>query len=330
MAVTLKDIASECGLAVSTVSNILNNNKHSYASERVKQNVRDTAERLGYKKDYLSVSLRTKKTRSIGICVDRVQDETRSDFIREAVRVLNDLGYEVAITDHRFDPDRLIANVTSFRERYKDGMILFTDFLDSAQESSLERIRKVLKNVKIPLLSIGTELRGVLPSIDIDRTWAMGDVLSRFSHYRNEEILLVFKEMADFRGSASKIDELGITCFDKVYHPEDFILRWEKKPAREGIRAIFFRTDAIAIPALNYFAQTGVSVPEDLEVISFDNFHFSQYTRPALTTYALNFDKLGALAAQLMCDMLSGEQIIPRDFYRTIEPDLQVRSSHRS
>ena len=329
MAVTLKDIAAECSLAVSTVSNILNNNKNSFASDKVKAQVRETAERLGYKKDYLSISLRTKKTNSVGICIDRVKDETRSDFIREFTDGLNAAGYEAALTDHRFDPDRLIEQISNFQERYKDGLILFTDFLGRIDETAQKKIAEKLQSIKSPVLGIGSEFKGYIPCIDIDRAWAINDALNRFNEYSEKDIVIVFKENVELREAADKLKASSYRLFNGVKAEKDFIDRFESEYSENLPKAIFFRTDAIAIPALKYFKLKDISVPDDVEIISFDNFRFSEYTDPALTSYSLNFDKLGREAFRLMNGMLAETKELERDFFFTIKPDFIERETNK-
>ncbi|HKL85433.1 MAG TPA: LacI family DNA-binding transcriptional regulator [Treponemataceae bacterium] len=326
--VTLKDISRECGFAVSTVSNILNDQKDCYASEEVKALVKATAERLNYHKDYLSVSLRTKKTYSVGLCVDRVLDETRSDFIRGFTQGCNNGGYEVALMDHRFEPRRLLENIHFFEQRYKDGMVIFTDFFEPLKDEESRLLKETLSRIKIPVIGIGSAFQTCISSMDIDRSWVLDDVLERLTQYRREEILIVYKNDFDFRRGDNGIRELGTQILEHIWTPQDFIQGWESLPHRHTIRAVFFRTDAIAIPAMKYFKSKGIHVPSDLEVISFDNFRFSEYTDPPLTTYDLNFNKLGQYACQTLIALMGETSHSVREL-QLIRPHFIGRDSHR-
>lgn len=326
--VTLKDIALECGFAVSTVSNILNNQKDCYASEEVKALVKATAERLNYHKDYLSVSLRTKKTFSVGLCVDSVLDETRSDFIRDFTQGCNNAGYEVALMDHRFEASRLVDNIHFFEQRYKDGMVVFTDFVKPLSEEEGRLVKETLSRIKIPVIGIGSTFKEFIPCMDIDRFWVLDDVLERFKQYSPEEILIVYKNEFEFRRGEGGLRELGTQRLENIWKFDDFIAGWEHQINTKQIRAVFFRTDAIAIPALSYFKAQGIRIPFDLEVISFDNFRFSEYADPPLTTYDLNFNKLGRLAYQTLFNLM--EAGAPRiQTLQQIKPCFIGRESHR-
>ena len=107
---------------------------------------------------------------------------------------------------------------------------------------------------------------------------------------------------------------------------EDFVHRVET----EGLNhtAIFFRTDRIAIPALNYLRNRGLRVPEDLEVVGFDNFPFSQHTLPALSTWDIGFHRLGLRSHELLSGWMAGQALDPT-FHELFQPDFIPRESHR-
>ncbi len=328
MPVTLKDIATRCGLAVSTVSNILNDNKDSYASARVKKLVKDTAEELGYRKHYLSVSLRTRKTLSIGLCIDHIVYETRRYFLDAFVEAFNKKGYEVAITTHEMDPDRALASLRFFQERFKDGIVLFTDFLRDIGPHH-EKLATELSRSPVKVLGVGSELRGVVPSIDIERAWALRDCISRLRKNGHRSIVLVYKTPADFRDALPTFREPDCVHMDNVYTAEDFRSRWPAlREAHPDATAVFFRSDEIAIPALAWFAANGVAVPDELSVAGFDHFRFSEYTSPPLTTYDINFAKLGHLAFERLYRWIRGRTPLDTAYYRTIRPTFIERQSH--
>lgn len=326
MPVTLKDIARKCDLAVSTVSNILNDNKDSFASERVKLKVKETAEALGYRKNYLSLSLRTRKTRSIGLCLDRVVDETRKFFIQSFVDLFNQQGFEVAINSHQGDPERAIACLEFFQDRHKDGIVFFTDFLKDIGEKR-QTILDRIEHSGIKTLGIGSELKGVLPCLDIDRSFAFNqacELLLRQGHAKN---LIVYKNKSDFREDFKYMNDERFVHMEGIYSLADFQKCWEASevPFKGGV---FFRTDEIAIPALKYLRGKGVKVPEDVSVISFDHFPFSEFTSPALTTYDICFDKLGEMAHFTLSRWITENESYKPEPYKLLKPTFVQRESH--
>jgi LacI family transcriptional regulator len=324
----LKDIARECGLAVSSVSNILNNNSTSFASEEVRKRVRDTAERLGYKKDYLSSSLRTRKTRSVGLILDKIDDHTRQDFLVPFVERFSEQGYEVALAEHRHDPARAILALEGFTERCKEGVVLFTDLL-GRPDADQEPLAQAMEASKLRILGVGSRFRGRYPSVDIDRGGAVDRSLRHFLDQGKRRILVVYEYEWDMRPRFSYWQHPAITFWGGIHCGEDFISRMEAIGA-DGFAfdAVFFRTDKIAIPALEYFQVREISVPAELEVISFDNFPFSRHTRPALSSWDIGFGRLGRRSQELMAAWLQGTPPAANHF-ELFEPDFVARKSHR-
>jgi len=328
MAATLKDIAEKCGVAVSTVSNILNENKSSFTSEKIRELVKQTAEDLGYKKDYLSISLRTRRTTSIGLCIDKVVDETRGFFINSFVRAFNRRQYEVAITEHLLDPQFAIRAIKSFNQRYKDGVALFTDFLRDIGPAKSELV-ETIKSVDTKVLGIGSELRGIIPCIDIERSWAFNDVRERMVGHK--KVLVVYKTAEEFRNAFNNFTDERFIHFPRIYSIDDFTRAWKNSEALVNqITAVFFRSDAVAIPAVKFLSTIGKKIPEDISVISFDNYEFSAHTTPALTTYDINFSGLGETATDHLYKWVIGETDLPDDYYRTLRPQFIERESYRT
>jgi DNA-binding LacI/PurR family transcriptional regulator len=334
LAITLRDIAERCGVAVSTVSNILNNNASSFASDQTKQKVRQAARDLGYRKDYLSVSLRTRRTRSIGLCVDRVADETRRFFITPFVSAFNQAGYEVALTEHLFEPALLLDKVDSFTERCKDAVVVFTDLLAEGVEWK-EPLADSARSAIPHILAIGSEMKGLLPSLDIERGAAFHDVMQRFAAAGVRRLLVVYKRAEEFRdffkilsGAADNPYGLSFKLLEGIYSAADFINAFDGNLENPDFDGIFFRTDEVAIPVLSWLQRSGSSLARRLPVIGFDNFRFSQYTEPALTTYDINFEELGKRAFEVLHHWLDGAPAPGPDYYQTIEPAYIERESH--
>ncbi len=326
MAVTLKDIARECGLAVSTVSNILNNNSTSFASEVVRQKVRDTAERLGYKRDYLSSSLRTRRTRSVGLILDKIDDITRQDFLVPFVESFSERGYEVALAEHRNDAARAINALEGFSERFKEGVVLFSDLLGKPAEDQ-SRLRTAVEHSSLKILAVGSALMGLVPSVDIDRGVAVERSLLHLKAQGHKNILVVYEYDYDMRPRFSLWNQPGFTFWGGIHEISDFLARFDAE-GLEPYTAVFFRTDRVAMPALKVFQERGIRVPQDVEVISFDNFPFSQHTQPGLSTWDIGFHRLGLRTQELLWEWVTGTEP-SQAVHELFEPVFVSRQSHR-
>jgi DNA-binding LacI/PurR family transcriptional regulator len=326
--ITLKDIALECGLAVSTVSNILNDHKDSFASDRVKQVVKDAAERLGYKKDFLSMSLRTKRTFSIGLCMDEVGNETRRFFIKTFVSMFNKKGYEVALQEHLFSPKKALDSLNFFEERYKDGIVMFMDFLREPNEQE-EALAQALQKSQCRVLGVGSGFKGLLPCHDIDRAWAFRDGLQKLRTLGHRKICIVYKSRYDYREAFEDLCSENIIHMEGVENPEGFAERWDKVHQENlDISAIFFRSDVVGVRASMWLQQSRkLRIPEDLSVLSFDNFSFADYSSPRISTYDIHMSQLGEECFESLIHWIDSDIKPDNSTYRLVKPVFKARES---
>jgi DNA-binding LacI/PurR family transcriptional regulator len=346
--VTLKDIAQACNLAVSTVSNILNDNKDSFASAKVKALVKQTAEEMGYRKNFLSLSLRTQRTFSIGLCIDRVANETRRYFINSFVKCFNDKGYEVALYSHEASSEKALEAIDFFDHRYKDGIVLFSDFAEMKPDFP-DRFKKRIKESRCPVLSVGQMLRGLTPSMDIERAWALSDGLKRLREQKGEEkgvqkeeqkseeygeddkILAVYKGDFELREALHEFQAEDILAHNDVRNLDDFQRVWQNLEASgQRVKKIFFRTDEVAVPALQWLQQEkGLLATRDFVALSYDNYSTSEFSIPPLSSYDLCMSELGEKCFDLLIRWIEKDETPPHDTYDSVKPRFIERSTLR-
>src|SRR5690606_27803743 len=120
---TLKDIARETGVHVSTVSRALDINGRSSLTDDVIQRVRDTALRLDYRPNRLASALRTSRTMTVGILIPDITNTVFPPIVRGMESVLEPLGDAAIIVTADNVPEREQRLVEVLRERGVDGII---------------------------------------------------------------------------------------------------------------------------------------------------------------------------------------------------------------
>jgi LacI family transcriptional regulator len=122
-AVTLKDVARETGVHVSTVSRALGPNAHNTLTEQVITRVRDAAARMGYVPNRLASGLRTNRTMTVGMMIPDITNPVFPPMVRGVESVLEPLGYASIIvnTDNLVEREQRLADI--LRERGVDGII---------------------------------------------------------------------------------------------------------------------------------------------------------------------------------------------------------------
>jgi DNA-binding LacI/PurR family transcriptional regulator len=176
-------------------------------------------------------------------------------------------------------------------------------------------------------LGVGSRLKGVVPSLDIDRGHAADRTIEHFLNQGHRNILMVYEYDWDLRPSFQYWAQPGITFWSGIHEPEDFFSRTTDS-SWKSFDAIFFRTDRIAIPVLGWLRDRGVRVPEDVEIISFDNYPFTEFTVPPISTWDIGFNRLGRRAQDCLARWMAGEGPAA-DYFESFQPDFVARKSHK-
>jgi LacI family transcriptional regulator len=142
--VLIKEIAEACGVLTATVSRVINNNGR-FSSE-TKKKVLEAVERLGYKTNIVAKSLRTKRTKSIGIIVPDITNEYFSKIILTIQDFFFTKGYSVLVCNTNEDQEKEELYLKDLEAKWVDGLIFFFCMEDKGQ---IDSVRK-----KIPVIFV--------------------------------------------------------------------------------------------------------------------------------------------------------------------------------
>ena len=313
---TLKDIANELNISITTVSKALKN--YTDVSEKTKNSVLKLAEKLNYKPNSFAVNLRTKESKVIGLIVPDIVHHFFSKIVSAVVKEATKNGYMV-ITLQSYE---LFANekkqIEMLLDKRVDGILISL----SNETHSLDHLQKVIDS-KIPLVVFDkiSKLLNCSKVVINDREAAYNAT----THLIN----LGYKKIAHFRGSLNpqnSIDRfLGYKKalldhnleFDNslVYicpNNDDFNDGYNNAKKLlsnlKDVEAVFAVTDLIAIGALKCFHDNNIKVPEDIAIIGFSDWFMSSVTTPTLSTVHQPASKIGKQAFKLFLEELTAHK----------------------
>ncbi len=326
--VTIKDVAREAGVAISTVSNVLN--QVDVVSEEKKKKVLETVEKLKYVPNMNAKFLKSNKKNTIGLFLPSIQ----GDFYRmlmQAVHLQCKLkGYLLNI---------YISNENTSDEIY--GMIISSGVEGAIMMNERlhnEYVERIAIS-KLPIVFIDREFAGErMSSVTIDNmegaTQAM-EYLIKQGHRR----------IGYIHGIFSNDDESRYQAYLKVMKKynlpvdESIILRgyFEEAVAYSEMRvlllkgielpdAFFCANDEMAWGCIKALTEGGHSVPEEISVIGFDDILLSSYYNPALTTVHSPVTELGALSATELFQIL-GQEDTELGRITMLKPSLVIRNT---
>ncbi len=288
---TLKDIALELKLSVSTVSRSLND--HPNINAKTKKKVKSLAKKLDYHPNLFALNLLRKKTNIIGIIVPEITSYFFSSVITGIQDVLRDTDYNILIcqTEESFEEE--VAIIENFLNVGIDGLLV-----SPASKTKKYKHFNRLINSGIPVVVFdrdcpGLEVDKVLVD-DYDGAFQAVDYLvksgcKKIAHLGGPLNLSTTKHRLN--GYLDALKEHNIPVIDDyIIHVKGFTHKAGIKPAKALLKldsppdAIFAVNDCIAISAMHAAKMLDLRIPEDISIIGFDDEPHSSYFTPALST----------------------------------------------
>lgn len=309
MAASIKDVAKEANVSIATVSRVLND--IDVVNQETKQRVLDAIERLDYRPNILARSLKTQRSSTIGIIIPDISNSRYPEIVRGAEDLASIYNYNIMLCNTDLDKEREKESFNILREKMVDGIIYMGDSLD-------EGIKDAIKAVGTPVVSIGAmDDEDEVPSVGIDSYLAANEAVSYLLDKGNKKIAYIGydKECAVehrkiFNGYKDTMEEAG--CFDENLI---FLGNLKYDVGVEGINtlikkginldAIVCGCDQMAIGVINALREKGIRVPEDINVIGFDNIELSGVFYPRLTTVARPLYDMGSVGMRILIKLIN-------------------------
>jgi len=335
--VTIKDIARELGLSVSTVSKALND--YLDIAPETRKLVKETARRMGYQPSAAARSLRTHRTNTIGLIFCLIDRHLTDPYYLD---LLSSTGEECS--RHGFDlllsacPDRKLER--SAYERIVDGKRVDGIILTGTRYKD-ERIA-YLKEKGFPFVALGrSEQDGDFPYVDVDGAKGVSKGVQHLidQGYRRIGFINLPTELICARhrlqGYKITLEKNGLG-FDPhlVIHSEHLtqdagyramqrLLGLDEPPD-----AALVCSDVMALGAMMAVQERGLTVGRDFGIVGFDDIPMVAQLQPPLTSIRQPMYEVGTLLCRMLIKLIRGE---PLDEHHIIlEPTLVVRESSKS
>ena len=311
--VTMRDIARELQVSVSTVSRAMSQ-PHLLADETVAR-VRAASEQMRYRLNLTARDLRRQQTRTLLVMVPSFSPFFLEIFRGAELEALErDYTALMAFTDRDADQENRILD--EVLRNCADGVVLLT----SADPDRLRR-----RPFSPPIVAAMDEIEALdLPTVQIDNVSGAAEATRHLIGLGHRRIAHVSgpprQAMALHRveGFRQAVAEAGLAEADCLVTPGDFtVVSGEQAMARLLTRyprptAIFAANDEMAVGVLQAARRDGLAVPEALSVIGFDDQRIGSLHDPPLTTIAVPKVELGRAAMSLLLDRLEGRELRAR------------------
>lgn len=320
MAVTIKDVAALAGVSPSTVSRTCKNNPS--ISEETKEKVRRAMAQLGYEPNFQASNLASQNSRTIGIVLPTSAREVyENSFYLEAIRGIsqfcNQRQYINTVITGQDENEVLQAIRTMTRSGQVDGFIVL---YSQRQDPVIE----YLYNEGLLYVLIGKAYQFANQTIYIDNDNLLAgqeatEYLYHLGHrkiaYLGSDSSLMFS--ADRKsGYQAALLRHGLPLRDEYCLEVPSIPKGSDGPICQLLQsknrptAIMVSDDILAVALERSCIETGLSIPEDLSIISFNNSLFARLTSPQLTSIDINSCQLGIEAASQMINHIENPNLL--------------------
>lgn len=335
-AVTIKDIAKALGLSTSTVSRAL---RDSYEiSPETKKKVLEYSEKINYRPNPIALSLKEKRSRSIGIIVCEIANSFFSQTINGIESIAYDMGYNVIIAQSHESYEREVLNVQYLASRSIDGLLVSV----SSETKDLEHLRN-LHDRGFPIVFFDRVVDEMeTHKVIVDNFKGAYDATIHLIQcgYRHiaalagSEYLSITRERVG--GYRKALEDSGLTynenyvqhcllggmLYEEVEHSLTALLQQPQKPD-----AIMASADKLTTNCLRYFKKRKIRVPDDVALIGFSNLDLTDLLSPSLSVVRQPAFEMGQLSTELLIQQIESKRPVKEFEQRILPPQLFIRES---
>jgi len=329
---TLNDVAKEAEVSIASASRAINGLDN--VAEGVRTRVLEAAAKLKYIPHGGARSLALAKTNTIGLLLPDIYGEFFSEIIRGVDVAARARGLHLLVSGSHGDIKEAVAAILAMSGRV-DGLLVMSPFVDS------QDLGAVLP-VSLPLVTIASRIgQSGYGAITVDN-YAGGRLAvehlvaqgcTRLAHISGPESNFEAQERK--RGFEDAVKTAGAKVAHAVVHEGDFTEESGFRCIKDMLSAgaptpdgIFVGNDMMAVGALFALKENGVSVPDDMAIVGFDDVPIARFAQPSLSTLRVGVYELGRRGLDLLADALADPDAEPAESI-VISPELVIRESSR-
>jgi len=307
--ITIYDVARKADVSLATVSRVLNN--PSRVKEKTRNRVLEVIKELGYRPNAIARGLASRRSTNIGFIVPTLSRTSISEMANGIADIAEKYRYSVFLNVTHNETELQTDSWENMIASQVDGVLLASDQLG---EDQIER----LLNETIPTVLLGfKDNEGRVPAVLIDYETAAYEATKRLIDSGNKDIAFItVKEAFETNpekeaGYKKALTEAGLTprvlTFSDKFQVanEEFKTFFANEKAPDAALSI---RDSMAIGFMNAALDAGLSVPDDLEVIGFQNTQYALMSRPQLSTINVPTYDIGAVAMRLLTKLMDRDE----------------------
>lgn len=309
--VTIRDVAGRAGVAISSVSRVLNGSPG--VSPAMRERVLTAVKQLEYEPDLVASALRRGATMTIGMVISDISNPLYADIFRGAERLLRENGFSMILAQSEGDPSHDVRSIRVIRQRKVDGILVsIADESNPATRSELQRL-----DIPAVLLDRDLDVCPTASAVLTDHRAGMRttcEYLLRSGHRDiayvgakpttrpARERLLAFSDELDSAADARPVTLIGDGGFEFGRLATEKLFGSPTPPS-----AVIVGGNLTFVGVVDALKRLAIAIGDDATLVTCDDVPLARYHTPAVSVITRDTMGMGRLAAQLLLERLSGE-----------------------
>ncbi|RFB17832.1 catabolite control protein A [Bacillus sp. HNG] len=314
MNVTIYDVAREANVSMATVSRVVNGNPNVKPTTRKK--VQEAIDRLGYRPNAVARGLASKKTTTVGVIIPDISNIFYSELARGIEDIATMYKYNIILSNSDQNKDKEFHLLNTMLGKQVDGIVFMSGNITE------EHVQEFEKSPVPIVLAASVESTNSVPAVTIDVEQASYDAVTELTKRGHKKIAFISgllnepingeKKLAGYKRA---IEDAGLSYNEEFVIEGDYtydsgIEGFEKiHELADKPTAVFVGSDEMALGVIHSAQDLGYSIPDDLEVIGFDNTRLAVMVRPQLTSVVQPMYDIGAVAMRLLTKFMNKENV---------------------
>ncbi|KUP05516.1 catabolite control protein A [Bacillus coahuilensis p1.1.43] len=312
MNVTIYDVAREANVSMATVSRVVNGNPNVKPQTRKK--VLEVIDRLGYRPNAVARGLASKKTTTVGVIIPDISNI----FFAELARGIEDIAtmykYNIILSNSDQNKNKELHLLNTMLGKQVDGIVFMGG--DITDEHVAE-----FKRSPVPIVLAGSvEESKEIPSVNIDYKQAAYDAVADIVEKGHKNVAFVSGPLHDtisklkLDGYKEALEKLGVPYEEDLVVEGDYTYdsgmeAFDRLKEGDAPSAILVGNDEMALGVVHAAQDAGMSIPDSIEVVSFDNTRLALMVRPQLSSVVQPLYDIGAVAMRLLTKLMNKENV---------------------
>ncbi|MFD2618023.1 catabolite control protein A [Terrilactibacillus laevilacticus] len=314
MSATIYDVAREASVSMATVSRVVNGNPNVKPTTRKK--VLEAIERLGYRPNAVARGLASKKTTTVGVIIPDISNVFFSELARGIEDIATMYKYNIILCNSDQNKNKEMHLIQTLLGKQVDGIVFM------GGEINQDLIEEFKKSPVPIVLAATLDEQNQVPSVNIDYEQAVFDAITYFINQGHKRIGFIsgptevpINGEHKLKGYKRALESAEIPYLEDLVAIGDDSYESGKEATEQFLgldykpTAIFAGSDEMGIGVIHQIQDSGLSVPNDIEVISNDNTRLAQMVRPTLSCVVQPMYDIGAVAMRLLTKFMNKEEV---------------------